>query len=112
MNTKLHYIENWLELAQRANWSVANVAELCVVSIKTLERYFIREKGKTPKAWLAEQRQYQALELLRNGFSVKETAMQMGYSHATQFSREFHKFWGSSPGSSLTAHLYFGGRMS
>jgi AraC-like DNA-binding protein len=38
-----------------------------------------------------------AVELLRDGSSVKETAAILGYEHATHFSREFKKRWGHSP---------------
>jgi AraC-like DNA-binding protein len=56
--------------------------------------------GKTPKAWLTEQRQHQAKAAIEGGLSVKESAFQLGYQHPTQFSREFKKFWGHCPSDS------------
>jgi AraC family transcriptional regulator len=96
MNTRLHHIQNWPELAQQVKWSAAALAKKCGVSVRTLERYFFNHMGKGPKAWLSEQRQNQAIELLQKGCSVKETAACVGYKHATHFSREFKRYWGCS----------------
>jgi transcriptional regulator GlxA family with amidase domain len=45
MNTCLHCIQNWLELAQQANWSAATLAKMCGVPVRTLERYFHQANG-------------------------------------------------------------------
>ncbi len=97
MNTRLNHIQNWSELTQQASWSVAVLARKRGVSVRTLERYFRKRMPKSPKAWLLEQRQLRAIELLRDGCSVKETAALLGYTHADHFSHEFKKHWGRSP---------------
>jgi AraC-like DNA-binding protein len=97
MNTKLKHVQNWPELAKRANWSASALAEQCGVSIRTLERYFLRQMGKSPNLWLSEQRQKKAIELLCDGSSVKEVSGILGYKQATNFTRKFKKYWGSSP---------------
>jgi transcriptional regulator GlxA family with amidase domain len=97
MNVRLSKIQNFPELTVQANWSVAALAELCGVSVRTLERHFWEACGKKPKAWLAEQRQRQALELIKDGSSVKETAAQLGYKHSTHLSRAFKRYWGDCP---------------
>jgi transcriptional regulator GlxA family with amidase domain len=61
MNSKLNHVKNWPELAQAANWSAAILAKKCGVSVRTLERHFLKEMGKSPKAWLAETRQQLAV---------------------------------------------------
>ena len=97
MNTKLYYVENWLELAKKANWSVTKLAKLCDVSSRTLERYFFKTNGKTPKAWLSEQRQHKAMEFLRDGTPVKQTAAVLNYKYANHLSRDFKRYWGYCP---------------
>jgi transcriptional regulator GlxA family with amidase domain len=94
MNIKLLTEQNWLALAQQANWSVTKLAALCSVSVRTLERNFQQIYGKPPKSWLIEQRIRNATEFLRDGSSVKETAAIMGYRHASTFTREFKKSFG------------------
>jgi methylphosphotriester-DNA--protein-cysteine methyltransferase len=97
MNLKLKHIKNWSELAQQANWSAAALAEKCSVSGDTLRRHFLKHMDKPPKVWLAEQRQNQAIELLRSGSSIKETTACMGYQQQTNFTRMFKKYWGACP---------------
>jgi AraC-like DNA-binding protein len=97
MNTKLNHVQDWLKMAKQANWSVSKLSKTFNVTPRTLERFFIREMGKTPKAWLLEQRQKQAVELLCDGTSVKEAASLLGYQHASTFTREFKKSSGQCP---------------
>jgi transcriptional regulator GlxA family with amidase domain len=99
MNTRLKNLEEqeWLKLAQQAEWSVTKLAKLCKVSLRGLELHFLKKMRSTPKNWLVGQRQKQALELLRDGSMVKEAAAQLAYKHANHFSREFKKHWGYCP---------------
>jgi|SRR5271154_5180922 len=97
MNSKLNQIQNWSELAKEALWSASILSKTCRVSVRTLERFFLKRTGKSPKAWLAEERQSRAIELLRDGRSIKETAVSLGYRHPTNFSRQFAKHWGTCP---------------
>ena len=91
MNTRLKYLDEqeWLELARCAEWSVGKLAKLCNVSARGLELHFLNKMGKTPKYWLVEQRQKQALKLLRGGLLVKEVAAQLAYKKPHHFSRKF-----------------------
>jgi AraC-like DNA-binding protein len=97
MTPHLAHIQNWPELARQAQWSASALAKLCKVSLRTLERHFHKQMGKSPKVWLVEQRQQQAMGLLKAGRSVKEAADGAGYQHASTFSREFKKYWGNCP---------------
>ena len=87
----------WPELGQQANWSAKTLAKQCGVSVRTLERYFLKNIGETPKTWLIEQRQHKAAEILRDGSSVKAAAISLGYKHESHFSRDFKEFWGCCP---------------
>jgi AraC-like DNA-binding protein len=97
MNTRLKHIQNWLQLAKEANWSSLMMAKKCNISVRTLERYFVRELAKSPKEWLSEQRQREAWSLLHKGYSVKEAATSLGYNYPNQFSRDFKRHWGFTP---------------
>ncbi len=101
MNTRLHQIQNWPELAQAVGWSAAALAKKCGVSVRTRQRHFRKHMGKSPKAWITEQRRRRAVELLRDGSSVKETATSLGDKHAISVAREFVKQSGHYP----TGHL-------
>lgn len=90
-------MHDWSLLAKQANWSVNRLARLCGVSPRTLERYFLQSLGRNPKEWLIEGRQKLAHELLRGGFSVKETSSILGFRQATTFAREFKRLSGHAP---------------
>jgi len=53
--------------------------------------------GECPHQWLFEERMQEAIELLRDGSSVKETGTALGYEYATHFSRDFKSRWGHPP---------------
>ena len=97
MNAKLNQIQDWLRVARRAGWSVKDMASYCRVSKRSLERHFIKKMGLTPKEWLKGCRQRQAVELLRDGSSIKETAAELGYKHSTHLARDFKNHWGCCP---------------
>ena len=97
VNNRLKHIQSWPDLAKKVNWSASALAKECRVSLRTLQRYFLKEIGKSPKAWLLDQRQREALELLDNGCTVKEASNRVGYKQTSTFSREFKKFWKACP---------------
>jgi AraC-like DNA-binding protein len=97
MKSRLKLITDWLPLARRADWSVSQLAKLCGVSVRGLERHFQETHGQKPKAWLAAQRQRLALELLCDGSTFKETVSLLGYLHGEHFSRDFKTCHGFCP---------------
>jgi transcriptional regulator GlxA family with amidase domain len=97
MNTKLNQIQNWLELARDVKWSASALAKQCGVSVRTLERYFLKQLGNSPKAWLIEQRQRHVIKLLSEGNTVKETASCLHYKHQNHLTNDFKRRWGISP---------------
>ena len=105
MNLRLDQIQKWPELAEEVQWSASTLARQCGVSLRTLERYFLRNLGKSPKIWLLEKRQERAIEMLREGSSVKETAAYLGYKYPTHFARAFKNYWGSYPVHQKSASL-------
>ncbi|MGH7940531.1 MAG: helix-turn-helix transcriptional regulator [Limisphaerales bacterium] len=90
-------VANWPELAKEVNWRVSRLAEICGVSSRTLERFFVNETGRCPKAWLLKWRIQRADGLLRGGASVKETAGLLSYKHPNHLSNEFKNRFGSCP---------------
>jgi AraC-like DNA-binding protein len=97
MNTKLKHLQDWPELARQAKWSASALGKLCGVSVRALHRHFVKERGMNTKIWLAEQRQHKALDLLRDGLSIKETATALGYKEASSFTRRCKNQTGLCP---------------
>lgn len=97
MKFPLHHIRNWPQLAHEANYSVSALAECCNVSVRSLERFFLFGRNEPPLRWMKRLRMQRAIELLRDGSAVKETAACLGYADPSHFSREFKNRYGSAP---------------
>ena len=97
MKSRLHQIQNWPERARKARWRAATLAKNCDFSLRALQRFFIKKIGRSPKAWLFEQRQEYAIEMWRNNSQIKGLATDLGYMHHCHFSRDFKKHWGIPP---------------
>jgi transcriptional regulator GlxA family with amidase domain len=93
----LSRIQNWPELAHEAHYSVSSLAGACGVSVRVLERFFQAAIGCKPSHWLKNLRMQQAVEFLRDGGNVSETAFYLGYADPSHFSREFKSHYGFAP---------------
>jgi AraC family transcriptional activator FtrA len=107
MRTKLKNIENWDELAEQAKWSASILAKKCGVSVRTLHRHFRKTTGESTKTLLEEKRQKNAIKLLENGFSIKETAAFLGYKQPNNFTRYYKSQTGISPSQQSRANSIY-----
>jgi transcriptional regulator GlxA family with amidase domain len=97
LNARLHHIQSWPQLAHEANYAVSALAKSCGVSVRNLERLFLLALGETPRRLLKRLRMQRAIELLRDGSTVKETSACLGYEDPSHFSREFKNHYGFAP---------------
>jgi len=97
MSRILQRITDWPERAAQASWCINQLAEHCHISLATLERHFHKTTGGCPRAWLNNERQRQAGELLGDNASVKETASLLNYNSQQHFSLAFKKHHDYSP---------------
>lgn len=97
MSYLLKHIKDWPERAGQANWSVQGLARQCGVSTRTIQTFFQRATGESPHSWMTRERLRRAIELLRDGSTVKEAANLLGYKHQNHFARTFKKHYGKPP---------------
>jgi AraC-like DNA-binding protein len=90
-------LREWLELAQHLEFRVCRMAAELGISERQLERTTQRLFGRSPRAWLSEQRLLMAAELLKRRRSVKIVASELGFRQISHFSREFKLRYGLSP---------------
>jgi AraC-like DNA-binding protein len=102
MNTRLQFVQEWEVLAKEANYRPGDLAFLCQISLRTLERHFQKHYGVTVGQWLREFRLKQAYATLKQGKAVKEVAFDFGYKQVSHFSREFKNHFGVSPSLLIT----------
>ena len=80
---------NWEDLARLAHYDANELAKLCEISTRQLQRHFRRQFRRTPQNWLNERRLLAAQSLLVSGDSVKKVALDLGYKQSSHFCRQF-----------------------
>jgi AraC-like DNA-binding protein len=80
---------NWEELAEAAHYDANDLAKLCEISARQLQRYFRRHFQRAPQYWLNERRILAARSLLLTGDSVKKVALDLGFKQTSHFCRQF-----------------------
>jgi AraC-like DNA-binding protein len=90
-------VMDWRQIAEESAYNVALLAAKLRISRRQLERSTMKLFGKTPQAWLNEERLISAKVLLEKHRRVKFVAFQLGFKQTSHFSREFTKRYGLSP---------------
>ena len=93
------------ELAPRAGYRAGNLASLCKVSLRQLERYFRSDFDRSPGQWLRERRIHTACHLLDHARSVKEVAYSLGFGSVSHFSTQFKHATGLCPSNYASASV-------
>lgn len=73
------------------------------ISVRTLERIYLREVGTDFECWRRQVRLMKAVELLAAGCSVKEVAFAVGYQHPSAFVALFRSTFATTPKAWITA---------
>lgn len=76
------------------------MASLCAevgVSVRTIERAFLKEVGTNFESWRRQVRLTRAVELLVSGCSIKEVASKVGYCQSSAFVELFRTTFGTTP---------------
>ncbi len=82
---------------QQPSFGIPALCESLSVSRATLHRYFIRQCGMSPGAYLTAYRMDRAKEFLAHGSAVKAAALSCGFSDQLYFSKAFRTAVGVSP---------------
>jgi len=93
-----------LEADPARAWTVDEIASVCGISRRTLQRQFRRFIGRMPMAFLRDLRLGRARqELLRasGGASVTDIARRSGFNHVGRFATQYHARYGESPSATL-----------
>ena len=77
---------------------VEQLASMANMSTSTFHRNFKQITASSPIQYVKKLRLSKAKDLLQDqGIKVKQAAAQVGYESATQFSREFTRYYGILP---------------
>jgi AraC-like DNA-binding protein len=97
MGGRLTRVQDWKQLAQAAEYRPADMAALCGISPRQLERYFHIKFQQTPRKWLRELQCRSARKLIQQGYSNIAVVAELKFASESHFCREFKKFHGFSP---------------
>ncbi len=84
---------------------VGTLAREAGMSVSTFHTHFKAITAKPPLRYLQTVRLHRARVLIVGGTPVTETARQVGYESASQFSREFKRLFGRTPKEMAHGHL-------
>ena len=84
------------------NLTAESISKTAGLSVRNLNRLFLKECGMTPKQVLTSYRIHEAKKMLSTGkITVTDTAFKVGYSSVSQFISTFRKHTGQIPSAFL-----------
>jgi AraC-like DNA-binding protein len=97
MNSSLPPSSDWAALAKPAGYSAQILAQLQGISLRQLERVFLKEFGVLPHPWLRRLRMQRAVQLLLKKHPIGLIAEELCYKYPEHFARDFKAYFGVSP---------------
>jgi len=94
-----------IKLKYMQSISITEIAKMLSIDKRYLSRIFKEKYGKTLISYLIEVRIKKACELLKEGYSVADSSLMVGYTDAFNFSKMFNKVMGMSPRQYKNTHL-------
>lgn len=85
------YEERLRDWARKARFDMETFIKYTGKSLRQLEREMQKNLGHSPREWLTEQRIFASEYLLLSDHSIKDTAIELGFSQSCNFTREFKK---------------------
>src|SRR5947207_4866435 len=98
----------WLEAEPARPWRVAELAALCGIAPRTLQKHFRQFVGRAPLAFLHALRLDRARQELLRGSqhaSITEIATRFGFAHLGRFAIQYRRRYGESPSATLRRSL-------
>jgi AraC-like DNA-binding protein len=88
---------NWEVLAAESNYCPRELARLCHVSLRTLQRRFATHYQMTISDWMRQIRLAKAYARVVAGEPIKYVAYDLGFKQLSHFSRVFKEVHGVAP---------------
>ena len=96
-NNQASRTTNWEVLAADSNYCPSELARLCHVSLRTLQRRFAQNYGMTISDWMRNIRLAKAYARVVSGEPIKAVAYDLGFKQLSHFSRVFKEVHGIAP---------------
>jgi AraC-like DNA-binding protein len=96
----------WITANYAKPLHVEELAEIASMGVSTLHHHFRMLTAMSPLQYQKQLRLQSARNLmLNNGLDAASAAFEVGYESATQFNREYSRFFGQPPMRDIRAHL-------
>jgi AraC-like DNA-binding protein len=89
--------QDWESLARQARFQPAQLARLCCLSLRQLERFFIAHFGQPPGPWMRALKCRLARDLIAAGLPNKLVVSDLCFGNQSHLCHEFRRFFGASP---------------
>src|SRR4051794_11906589 len=89
MGGRLWRVQAWEQVAKAAGFQPADMAALCGISSRQLQRFFLERFQTTPRQWLRAFQCRAARQLIGQGYSNAAVAAELGFASESHFCREF-----------------------
>lgn len=96
-NNLIDYAFTYVEENLNVPLNIGSLVKVLNTSRRSLDRAFLIYYKKSPLKALIRFKMYRAVEFMEEGFSVKETALAVGYTSVFHFSRSFKNVMGKCP---------------
>jgi AraC-like DNA-binding protein len=91
-------VVSWLRLNYAKPLRVEELAEMAQMGVSTLHHHFRSLTAMSPLQYQKQLRLHMARErMLTEGLDAASAAFEVGYESASQFNREYRRFFGQSP---------------
>src|SRR5688572_4948350 len=94
---RLEFVDDWAELARKAQYHSPALALICSVSQSQLRRHFNDHCGCSPQPWLNELRLWHAMEMICGGSPTKVVAAELHFADAPQLCHQFRAYHACTP---------------
>jgi AraC-like DNA-binding protein len=100
---QLAHVLRYMSVRYAERLSVGALAAMAHMSIPTFHQHFKTITATSPLQYMKSLRLSRARQMLQAGGKVKAVAHDVGYESESQFSREYHRFFGFPPSGGLAA---------
>lgn len=100
---KIYEVNSWIKENYKTSFSVEELAKQANMSISGFHQKFKNAIGMGPIQCQKKLRLIEARKLmLRNGLSVTEASLEVGYESLSQFNRDYRQIFGETPKKDIT----------
>ena len=93
----LEHVTDWEALVVEARYSPRELCARCGFSMRHMQRFILKRFQMNLGWFVSAIRMMKAYNLLKSGFSVKETALGLGFKQVSHFCRSFKQHFHANP---------------